>query len=449
MPVENLDVRLPARKPGWQWWVCGLLLLATMLNYMDRMTLNQTSTLIMKEFGFKQAKYGRLESAFSIAFALGALGMGFLADRWNVYWLYPASLLAWSAAGFATGFAEGFTGLLLCRFLLGLAEAGNWPCALRTTQRILTPAQRTLGNGILQSGAAIGAVITPLVVLGFLKGTGTWRYPFMVIGGAGLVWVVLWLAVVRRQDLALPPQATVKGPAQGLEDLGFWESLLHIWRQRRFWILVCLTISINLTWHFFRAWQPLFLEQGRGYTQVEVQWFTSAFYLATDLGSLSAGFFALWLVRRGWSIHGGRLLSFVTCAALAALSVAAAFLPRGPLLLGSLLVVGFGALGVYPNYYALSQELTFRHQGKVTGMLGFSCWVAVALMQWLAGNYIEETQSYTLGVALAGLPPLAGFVVLYFFWGETKARTPPEPPAPQGHEPLPETRIQKIPGPAV
>src|SRR5205823_4128833 len=111
-----------------------------------------------------------------------AIVMGWLADRWNVRWIYPLAVLAWSLAGFLTGLAFDFTTLLICRFLLGLAEAGNWPCALRTTQRVLAPAERAMGNSILQSGAALGAVLTPIIVVVLTTATGTWRYPFMVIG---------------------------------------------------------------------------------------------------------------------------------------------------------------------------------------------------------------------------------------------------------------------------
>ena len=146
MPVLSPDIRLPERPRAWKWWVCGLLLLATMVNYMDRLVLNQTSTLIMRDFGLGAYQYGLLESAFGVAFAFGAIIMGWLADRWNVRWLYPASLLVWSLAGFATGLVNGFLALLCCRFVLGLAEAGNWPCALRTTQRILPPLRSILRN---------------------------------------------------------------------------------------------------------------------------------------------------------------------------------------------------------------------------------------------------------------------------------------------------------------
>src|SRR4051812_27937856 len=164
MPTPDLDLRLLSRPAWWKWWVCGLLLLATMVNYMDRLTLNLTAVRIMYEFRLDARDYGQLESAFAFAFALGAIIFGWLADRITVRWLYPVAVLVWSVAGFATGLVGSFVGLLLCRFLLGFAESGNWPCALRTTQQILPPAQRTLGNSILQSGAAIGAVITPLIV---------------------------------------------------------------------------------------------------------------------------------------------------------------------------------------------------------------------------------------------------------------------------------------------
>src|SRR5580692_3103290 len=97
-----------ARGPAWKWWVCGLLLLATMLNYMDRLTLNLTAKLVRDTFGLNLQDYGQLESAFAVAFAVGSITFGWLADRVNVRWLYPMALLGWSAAGFAAGLVESF-----------------------------------------------------------------------------------------------------------------------------------------------------------------------------------------------------------------------------------------------------------------------------------------------------------------------------------------------------
>src|SRR5205814_7554470 len=91
-----------SRPPSWRWWVCGMLLLATMLNYMDRQALSQSATDIGRELGLSNEDYGRLEQGFGLAFAVGGITLGIVADRVSLRWLYPSVLLAWSAAGFAT-----------------------------------------------------------------------------------------------------------------------------------------------------------------------------------------------------------------------------------------------------------------------------------------------------------------------------------------------------------
>jgi ACS family hexuronate transporter-like MFS transporter len=431
-----LEANTSPRGPAWKWWVCGLLLLATVINYMDRLTINQTAQRIKNELHLSNEQYGQIESAFGVAFALGALLTGSLADRVNVRWLFPAVLLGWSLAGFATGFAADLRGLLICRFVLGLFEAGNWPCALRTTQRILRPDQRTLGNSLLQSGAALGAIITPLVValcygdtfLHWLadsfpplapalqetltSGIGRWRFPFFFIGAAGTVWVLFWMLSVRSADLALPRFTT---PAEAAPDK-HEESITTVFRDRRFYTLIVLTITINLTWHFFRVWLPLFLGERHKYNETHVQYFMSGYYGAADVGSLTIGFGTLLLARAGMAVHRTRVLAFACCTALTTLSIVVAFLPGGPLLLVLLLVLGFAALGLYPAYYSLSQELTVRHQGKLTGMLGCSTWLATSAMHPLVGRWIDYTQSYSPGFVLAGLYPLIGLLALLFLW---------------------------------
>lgn len=414
MPLADPDVRLPSRSSAWKWWVCGLLLLATMINYMDRLTVNLTAEDIVREFNLSKTQYSLIESVFAVAFAFGALGAGWMADRYNVRWLYPGAVLLWSAAGFATGFAQSLGELMLFRFFLGLFESGNWPSALRTTQRILQPHERTMGNGILQSGASLGAIITPIVVLAVVTATGSWRPPFLVVGAVGVFWVVLWLVSVRSKDLALPDWEKEAAADPSLR-LGH-ATLGTIMADRHFWILALMVISLNAGWHFFRVWLPLFLIEIHGYSRAEMSWFSSAYYLCADVGALTAGFATLRLAKAGLSVHRSRVLVFLVCALLPTLSIVAAFLPAGPLLLGVLLVIGFGALGVFPTYYSFSQDLTVRHQGKLTGTLGCITWLALAGIQYLAGVSIDATKSYTIGIIVAGFLPLIGWIGLALFW---------------------------------
>ena len=104
--MSSLSQPAHARSSTWKWWVCSLLLLATMINYMDRMTLNQAAKRIKEELHLTSEQYGEVEAAFNYAFAVGSLFVGWTADRWNVCWIYPIALLGWSVAGIATGFAQ-------------------------------------------------------------------------------------------------------------------------------------------------------------------------------------------------------------------------------------------------------------------------------------------------------------------------------------------------------
>jgi ACS family hexuronate transporter-like MFS transporter len=203
-----------------------------------------------------------------------------------------------------------------------------------------------------------------------------------------------------------------------------------------------------MTWHFLRAWLPLYLQERHKYGTREVQLFASAYYICTDLGALSAGFATLWLARRGVSVGASRRLVFVVCALLAALGLAVVYLPKGPVLLLSLLVVGFGSLGVFPNYYSFSQDLTVRHQGKLTGTLGCCCWAAMACWQELIGQLVEGKGwvgnyffhghgSYTPCFVIAALAPLVGFLALVLLWGPAEAPAPlPAAEAPAGEQVL-------------
>ena len=313
------------RSNTWRWGVCGLLLCATMLLYMDRLTLSVLATRICGDYGFTNEKYGSLDAGLSYAFAAGAFFFGFLADRLGPRFLYPGVVVAWSCAGLATAHSEfigawllpdadaaeqTYFGFMACRVTLGFFESGHWPCALVTTQIILARADRSLGNSMLQSGAALGSIVTPLIVLALATdGPGGWRPPFAAIGCIGMAWIVPWMLLIRagdlRADSASPKDAE---PA----------TTLRLWSVdfcRMLGVLVVIVICINLTWQYFRVWLPKYLQETHGYDDVGMAWFTSAYYMAADIGCIGVGFWVKWLIGRGWEVHRARLATFTACAA--------------------------------------------------------------------------------------------------------------------------------------
>jgi MFS family permease len=396
--------------PSWKWTICGLLLLASAINYMDRQTLANAAVRITKEFHLSQEQYGNIEAVFAYAFAAGSLVFGWLADRVSVRWLYPAVLTLWSLAGLATGFARSHDDLLNCRMLLGFFEAAHWPCGIRTTRALLNAGERSLGNGVLQSGTSIGAIITPLIMGALMTSElGSWRVAFQVVGASGLLWLILWFALTRKASLPAPCE--VAHTANRGED-NFWRVIFS----RQMLIVLFVIASINTTWQILRAWLPKILQEGRLYSEKEALYFTSSWYIATDIGCIGAGALAVWLGKRHASVHTARVAVFALCGVLSATCALTPLLEKGWLLLAVFMIAGAGSLGVFPLYHAFTQDISARHQGKITGLAGVAAWILPAQAQKFFGRLADWTHSFDIGLVMAAFLPLIAAIPLWLMW---------------------------------
>jgi ACS family hexuronate transporter-like MFS transporter len=401
-----------------------MLLLASAINYMDRQTLSGLSVRITEEFAMTKTQYGQVEAAFGYAFAAGSVVFGWMADRFAVHRVYAAVLALWSLAGMATGWAQDYSGLLILRGLLGFFEAGHWPCAVRITRALLDERQRSMGNGLLQSGATFGAIITPLVLplllgAGSVGVAGAWRPPFFWLGGVGLLWLIPWFLMVRSGDLRSGAESVAAaGPSA--------TPFLKVLFSGRMLAVILVVACINTTWQVLRAWLPMFLQKGRGYSETEALHFNSAFFVAADVGCLAAGALAVVLARRGSTPSGARFLVFFGCALLCCGTVAVPWLGRGPWLMAVLLAIAAGALGVFPLYHTFTQDLSEHHQGKITGAAGVAAWILPAKAQLLFGISADRLGTMDPGLVAAGLLPLLALPPLWYLH-RIKTRTPITP----------------------
>jgi len=403
-----------SRPASWKWWITGLLLLATTINYMDRVTLASASVRVTGELNLSDAQYGNLELAFGWAFAAGSVVFGFLADRFRVYLLYPIVLGAWSLMGVATGWSQGFMELMVCRTLLGFFEAGHWPCALKTTFALLNEKDRTMGNSVLQSGASIGAIITPQIMkMMMTEEPGSWRTTFIVVGAVGFLWVAAWFIFLRPRDLDHVPATTPKEHALGLG---------AILRSGRFWAVALLIVGAQTVWHVYRVWLMKFLQTGRGYAEKAALDFNSLYFIATDVGCITAGFVSLWLIRR-WALspHDARRSVYAGACVLTSFSVLIPWLEKGWPLLAVLLVIGAGALALFPCYYSFAQELSTHHVGRITGLLSLWVWAVTSPMHSFFGMLVDRTKSYDTGLVIAGLAPWLGVIAMKLLWRKSTA----------------------------
>jgi MFS transporter, ACS family, aldohexuronate transporter len=403
-----------AGSANWRkWMVCGMLLLASAINYMDRQTLANASVRITREFALNNEQYGNLEAWFGYAFAAGSVFFGVLADRLPLRWLYAIVVALWSGVGFATGFSESPGQLLICRTLLGFFEGGHWPCGVKATRLLLDARGRSLGNSVLQSGTSIGAIITPLLMRALMTPeVGSWRGAFQVIGAIGLGWIVLWFGLVRAGDLRSRSLDAAPDPGDAIS---FWRVI----SSRRMLVIFGVIACINTTWQIMRAWLPKFLEEGRGWSESHALYFNSCWFVATDIGCLGAGVLAVWLARRGMGVTRSRLIVFSGCGMLCAAFALAPWLDGGAPLMIVLMIAGAGALGLFPIYHAFTQDISGARQGRITGIASVAAWILPSFAQRGFGWLADRTESFNTGLVLAAFLPLVAAFILVLGWSES------------------------------
>jgi ACS family hexuronate transporter-like MFS transporter len=464
---------------------------STVLNYMDRQAVAVVGERITGEFKIKFEDLGWIIAAFQISYALFQVPAGYLVDRFNVRWTYAGAVLWWSLAAIAVAMAPTLGLLMVARAVLGFGEAFNWPCALRVTSLALPPADRGLGNGIFNSGAAVGAVITPLVVTPLTMLYG-WRVAFGVIGAMGFAWVVVWLALTGgpRRGLFVTAQAaaerdgaearpdrprglpvgsylaftTLVGVAAGIT-LAKWEawrlsavwagvatlmvglllvasvlpmrwlegadwarSLGEIVRRRRFWVLVAVSVSVNVCWHFLVNWLPTYLKTDRGMEFFVGSMLSALPFLAADVGNLGGGYLSRWLSRnRGMAPERARRAVLIGCVALISTGALVGRVEDNAVTLLLLGTMALGTAAFMANYFAYCQEVDPRHTGLIVGILGGLGNLFAAGFAPIAGRIKDTTGTFGPVFVVVGLLPFVGLAAILLAWGRAEAAGPAKP----------------------
>src|SRR5580765_4167829 len=245
---------------GLRWLIIGLVFLATLINYIDRLTVSVLAPLITKDLNLSNTEFGGIATWFLFAYTISQSLSGKLYDRVGIKKGFSISIVVWSLAAMAHRFATGLGSLSAFRFVLGLGEAGNWPGAAKTVAVWFPARQRALGMAIFNSGAAIGSIVAPPVIVALTAYFGHWQQTFVVTGVLGFLWLALWWIVydtpekhkwltadeykiiteddtetVRRRDAEISDLAASPSPATPASAPIGWFELL---RYRQTWAIV-------------------------------------------------------------------------------------------------------------------------------------------------------------------------------------------------------------------
>jgi len=372
------------------------LLLSTILNYLDRQTISILAPTLQHQMGLSNAHLGWLFAIFYYSYTLFQFAVGPVLDRFHLRWCFAFAVMAWSLVVGLTGLATGFASLMVFRFLLGVTEAANWPAGLRVLARTLPPSERTLGCGIFDSGAAVGALIAPVAIFALLGAFG-WRSVFFCLGVLGFLWAPIWLFVTRKPELSAVWTVTGTGSG-GIK--GLVTVYRDFVRNRRFWWVLVVAVTVNPCFYFTVNWLPTYFVQARKLVPgTHLGGMLTLIFLALDIGNIGGGAVTLWLTRRNFSIETGRRIVFLFATVLVGSCAIVPFIATAWGAVAVLVAVNLG-LGIWSSMYlTLAQEVSSAHVSTAAGTLsGFGSLVG-ALAMWAVGRVTNSAGDFTIPMA--------------------------------------------------
>jgi ACS family hexuronate transporter-like MFS transporter len=356
------------RIPGLRWIIAVALLLAAMLNYIDRVVLGLLAPTVQKELGISDDQYANITSWFLVAYTISYLVSGRLVDKVGTRLSMAFFVAFWSVANAATALASSAMSLGVCRFFLGLAEAGGFTASPKAVSEWFSARERGIAVGMYSIGGSIGATVAPFIVLG-IAGAWHWQAAFVVTGLLGLVWVVPWLWLYRlperhphitESELAQAPKA-VNGASIAEPIESEWQMWLAVFRRSDVWLLMVARMLTDPVWYFFQFWMPKYLNTVREVKQEElgVVW---VIFLAADIGFLAGGFISGQLIRRGKSAPAGRLYTMLLSACLIPLAPLIALAPSVSVALGIAMIVVLAHCAWLSNISTLVVDILPRNR---------------------------------------------------------------------------------------
>src|SRR5882724_3599625 len=427
-PIEVAATRAGFKLRGLRWWIVGLIFLATLINFIDRLTISVLAPVITKQLGLNNLQYASITTWFLLAYTISQGLSGKLYDRIGTRRGFTLSILVWASAAMAHAFARGLASLSVFRFILGLGEAGNWPGAAKTVAEWFPVRERAFGMAIFNSGAAIGSVVAPPLIV-WLSLTYGWRTTFIVTGSLGFVWLILWLVFYETPDrhrwLSKDERELIREGQQDKDETLVaernaplkWRELL---RYRQVWAIVLSRFLTDPVWWLYISWLPKYLADARGFSLVKIGLFAWVPYVAADAGSLSGGWLSGYLIARGWSVDRSRKLVIAIAACLMPAGILAAFAHDAMVALVLIGVVLFGFQVWINNVQTLPSDFfPDKAVASVAGLGGTGAGIGSMIFVFGTG-WVVDHFSYVPVLVVAGLLAPLGTLVLFALCGPIK-----------------------------
>jgi ACS family hexuronate transporter-like MFS transporter len=409
---------------GLRWWVIVLIFIATVINYIDRTAFALLWPEMGKDLGMDNSDYAIMLNVFLATYAFGKFLSGKLYDKIGTRLGFVVSIVVWSLASAFHAFARGLISLSIVRGLLGLGEAGNWPGAVKSNGEWFPVRERAIAQGIFNSGASIGNVIAPFVIV-FLYAEFGWKTTYIILGAIGLLWVIPWMFLNKstpekhpwvtqeERDLILADRIDKDVVPSDKNSKSL--SVAKILSYKQSWGVLLCRFFIEPIWWFFAGWMPIYLNKTFDLSIEQIAGTMWISYLMAAAGSLIGGWFSGFLMKtmsvdaaRKTTISLGGLFVFIGFVCIIQFVGEDNFMTF--IYLAGLVLFGFQfAIG---NVQTISSDL-FRGPsvGTLAGLAGTIAAVSPMIMNWFIGRI--TTESYTPAFIVITVSVILGVLSIF------------------------------------
>jgi ACS family hexuronate transporter-like MFS transporter len=404
---------------GLRWFIIILVFLITVENYIDRMTLGTLAPKLMEIFEMSNVEYSRIVFMFLLAYTISQSIMGRFLDKVGNRIGFPIFISIWAIASALHATAKASWHFGLYRFLLGLGEGGNWPGAAKVVSEWFPARERAFAMAIFNSGAAIGSVVAPPLIVWIALKFG-FKYAFLIGPCLAVLIIILWTSFYRapehhplitdkEKNMIISEREKERQQIVGKEEKPKWRDLLKYKPARG---LIAARFITDPVWWFYISWLPNYLKSARNFSLEMIGALVWIPFLAADLGNLTGGGISSLLIKKGWSVDKARKTVMLVSALLMPIGVISVFTKSDVIALAAISVAAFSFQSWIINVITLPSDcFSAKYVGSVAGLGGTAAGLGSMLMMLLVG-YLVDYFSYTSVFILIGsLGPLGALAL--------------------------------------
>jgi ACS family hexuronate transporter-like MFS transporter len=404
--------------PNLRWWIAGLLFASTVINYIDRQTLNVLAPYLKAEYHWTNSDFALIVIAFRVAYAVVQLIGGRLLDVLGTRRGLGLAVAWYSMVAMLTSLARGLPSFCAARCLLGAGEAANWPGATKAVSEWFPARERGIAVAVFDSGSAVGGAVAPALVVWLFHTFGTWRPSFVITGSLGFLWLLAWITMYHRpedhpriseseRDMILRTRSGADG-SRPPRRAAVWTLLLY----RQTWGVVLAKAILDPYWFLVADWFALFLVS-RGFKLEETLGGFWVPFICADLGNFVGGGLSSYFIDRGWSVGAARRIIFLICGPLMLMLIPAAITTQLWLLIAEFGLATLGYAACATIFLTLPSDLFESGSvATVSGLAGMVTGFVTIAATYTIGAVTDRYSFEPILVAASGAPVLASIAVM-------------------------------------